>query len=402
MVECGWAGLKQRRVNRGVPTRSTVGSTIFMSNGISYARTQDGWIDIHCAPVRARLAAEGYAVTMIVPGGRPHTPLPPPARFLEPRLDAACALALITPAPRCSLPGYDDAQAILAAHGHAELLPGRGLIRAIRRHAQRLLPVFRRVLTDAEARAAFLVQYYSFHGMAFVLACNRLGIPVADLQHGVQGELHFAYGPWVLPTGGYELLPTHFWVWSEREAEVIDRWAHSDDGRAAVVGGNPFLQSVGENLYARVRGGGERGRRGASGRATCRPAWEERSRRAQRWRARRRSARNGDAHPSSAGRLALVDPASSGAERGSTVGGDRSPGAPRQRGIEVADSASLPVLLTHMDATVSEFSSVALDSVAFGVPSVVLHPYGVELFARRSNPGPSHRASGWTSRRWWS
>jgi hypothetical protein len=79
--------------------------------------------------------------------------------------------------------------------------------------------------------------------MAFNLACREIGIPSVDIQHGVQGDLHFAYGRWdKLPKAGYELLPTIFWVWSEVEAKAINNWNEKvKKWHRPFIGGNPWL-----------------------------------------------------------------------------------------------------------------------------------------------------------------
>src|SRR4030042_1101014 len=74
-------------------------------------------------------------------------------------------------------------------------------------------------------------------------ACRNLGIVSVDIQHGLQGDLHWAYGRWNnVPETGYEVLPNLFWVWSNLEAEAIKRWNSSvSEWHQPVVGGNLFL-----------------------------------------------------------------------------------------------------------------------------------------------------------------
>src|SRR5262249_31727054 len=87
--------------------------------------------------------------------------------------------------------------------------------------------------------------YYSLQNMALVAACRRLGIPSVDLQHGVQGAFHIAYGPWMqVPSQGWDLLPDRFWCWSEPEVNSIRSWAARAGGHhVPLVGGNPWLDS---------------------------------------------------------------------------------------------------------------------------------------------------------------
>ena len=84
---------------------------------------------------------------------------------------------------------------------------------------------FKRVLARVRPKLVFVTCWYATESMACILACNELGIPSIDIQHGIQ-EFHVAYARWNrVPNGGYELLPTYFWCWSEAEASVIRGWA---------------------------------------------------------------------------------------------------------------------------------------------------------------------------------
>lgn len=78
---------------------------------------------------------------------------------------------------------------------------------------------------------------------AFTLACRELGILSIELQHGVQTDLHLAYGSWTkLPPGGFSLRPHLFWCWDTLSAEPILRWARTVPGaHDVIVGGNPAL-----------------------------------------------------------------------------------------------------------------------------------------------------------------
>jgi hypothetical protein len=80
-------------------------------------------------------------------------------------------------------------------------------------------------------------------GYGLLLACKRKGVPSVDIQHGLQGAMHLAYGGWSkVPSHGYELLPTYFWCWSQDEANVVQKWSAATKGaHQPVVGGNLFL-----------------------------------------------------------------------------------------------------------------------------------------------------------------
>lgn len=77
---------------------------------------------------------------------------------------------------------------------------------------------YKKQLNPTHVKIALIVSYYSDRGMALIKACKDLGITTADIQHGVQGELHAAYCYWKnAPSKGYNTIPDAFLVWSERE-----------------------------------------------------------------------------------------------------------------------------------------------------------------------------------------
>lgn len=84
---------------------------------------------------------------------------------------------------------------------------------------------FFRILKKNEIVTAISTQYYGRSGMALNLACRRLNITSADIQHGVEHDLHWAYGRWnKIPEAGYSLLPEIFICWSNAEKKVIQQW----------------------------------------------------------------------------------------------------------------------------------------------------------------------------------
>lgn len=100
---------------------------------------------------------------------------------------------------------------------------------------------FKMVFGKTNPKVGFVINYYGEDGLSFNLACYEFGIPSIDIQHGVQGDYHIAYGNWGrLPVGGYRLLPTYFWCWSEEERKSIEKWSSSF--HQPIVLGNLWLE----------------------------------------------------------------------------------------------------------------------------------------------------------------
>lgn len=100
----------------------------------------------------------------------------------------------------------------------------------------------RRILRATRPQAVLLVCWYAVENMAVLHECSRMGIRTVDLQHGVQGNAHLAYGPWAsLPSAGYSLMPDAFWCWDDSSAASIRAWAGA--GRiGAWAMGDPWLE----------------------------------------------------------------------------------------------------------------------------------------------------------------
>lgn len=98
-------------------------------------------------------------------------------------------------------------------------------------------------LTMLEPSLVLIVSFYSDRAMALIYACNKMNITTADIQHGVQGDLHAAYSSWQsIPAKGYNTLPNHFLVWSEDEKESIMKWAENCPAHTAKIIGNLFQE----------------------------------------------------------------------------------------------------------------------------------------------------------------
>lgn len=104
-------------------------------------------------------------------------------------------------------------------------------------------PYFLKLLHSADCKVCVMSGYYSSTMFALINACRAVGVKTVEIQHGVQGEAHLAYRSWhKLPDDDTCIMPDYFWTWTAREKEVIDGWTDSASGRRkAFVGGNPCL-----------------------------------------------------------------------------------------------------------------------------------------------------------------
>jgi len=118
-----------------------------------------------------------------------------------------------------------------------------------------LINFFARLLQRVRPKVVFLVYYYGLVEMALVSACAEQQICSVDIQHGVQGEFHPAYGRWGrIPPTGFDALPSIFWCWSKEEATAIAHWSDATAGaHTPYIGGNLFLQMFRDSQSAVVQ-----------------------------------------------------------------------------------------------------------------------------------------------------
>ena len=230
---------------RGRDRASARRDLVFLSDGVSFAQLGGQWVERFCDPLIALAARRGLSSALWTPLHQYHQPRLTPSRFVQGRVDRANiwgALRARISAPDAVLPGNSAVIGWLSRQDFSthSLQPAKVISDACR--VRTVADQFKRMLERARPRLAFLVSFYSVEGMAFVLACRECGVPVVDIQHGVQGDLHPAYAAWNKPQQDrHALLPDRFWVWSDWERSIIERWSIRT-GHAAVVGGNPWME----------------------------------------------------------------------------------------------------------------------------------------------------------------
>ncbi len=99
--------------------------------------------------------------------------------------------------------------------------------------------IFEKWMATAGTKLLISVCWYDPEVLPATLAARRLGVVSADLQHGVQGNTHFAYSGWVkAPHGGYEVMPDVFLSWGNESAvrTLADNPAISTQSTTLVAG----------------------------------------------------------------------------------------------------------------------------------------------------------------------
>jgi len=219
---------------------------VFLSDGISFLYLLDSWYERFCDPLISELQVHRIPSFLMTPSREYFTPRRTSSMFIQPALDRIRAkswLFLNKDFKEERLEGFQEVVDFIDSKELGISLPHLQRIRNEFILVAKYAKFFEKVLRKIKPRSAFVVSYYNVGGMAFNLACRNLGIVSIDIQHGLQGDLHWAYGRWSnIPEKGYELLPKFFWVWSEFEAEAIRRWSSRlSPWHQPIVGRNHFL-----------------------------------------------------------------------------------------------------------------------------------------------------------------
>ncbi len=224
-------------------------ATFLSCSSHRYVKSEQGYYNIFCNPFIEYFSKRNLPSLQLerLNDKRYRLPRDGKSLFIQLSLDCQKVKAL-TAAKfgrfRSNLPYYDKFVATLQEIGFRhEFLSINNLIfhyALVRNTAD----YFKGILAESRPVLGFVVCYYNDVGsMAYMLACRELGITSVDIQHGLQGDNHVAYGRWgKLPKTGYELLPKVFWCWGNSEANAILKWAAAyKEYHRPVVGGNIWL-----------------------------------------------------------------------------------------------------------------------------------------------------------------
>lgn len=141
---------------------------------------------------------------------------------------------------------------LLTQAGLAQFIPDEASLRFRIATVRQFAEMFKKIFNKYQPAFAFGSNYYGFREMGMNVACKESGVIAVDIQHGVQGAMHVAYGQWLkLPLTGYEVLPKIFWNWSEEEKKIIDEWSrNTNKAHYSIVGGNPLLEQFADERNA--------------------------------------------------------------------------------------------------------------------------------------------------------
>lgn len=220
---------------------------VFMSDGFARTFIKNAWYSNYYDPLISYFKQNNMGYLHLEFKHNYLIPRYSQSIFIQPYFDYLTIKNMLF--PRCryfkkeTLPQFEDLTVFLKSKNLNISIPS---LDQIGDRVSRILMIssyYERLFEKVKPKIGFFVSYYNDYGMAFNLACRRRGIPSVDIQHGFQGELNPAYGRWdKIPTSGYELLPSIFMVWGKREETAILDWCKDVySWHRPIVGGNLWL-----------------------------------------------------------------------------------------------------------------------------------------------------------------
>ena len=102
---------------------------------------------------------------------------------------------------------------------------------------------FTKVFEKTKPEKIIFLSYYGYDDLAAaILAANDLGIKTIDFQHGPQTNVHMAYSSWTkLPDTFYNTMPLEYWTWDKESKKNIEEWTQKSEYLNVKIFGHPYL-----------------------------------------------------------------------------------------------------------------------------------------------------------------
>ena len=232
------------RLNNNVLQNADV---LYLSDGISYTQLNDNWYHKFYDPLASYFNNLNISSIRFDLGYSFLTPRFSKSIFIQTKVDNVIIKSILknrlfgNSITNVHLNRYNDFCNDQFVIDNFLYIPSQELLKRRVHKIIELKNFFKKYINCIKPKIAFLTTHYSDDHIAYTLACKDLNIPVIDIQHGVQGDLHLAYGSWIkVPINSYITFPNYFWVWTDSEKIAIENWSKDIKNISVIVGGNLF------------------------------------------------------------------------------------------------------------------------------------------------------------------
>jgi hypothetical protein len=356
--------------------------------------SKNGWFDIYCDPfidlfTRHKIDS---AVLEYSPDFNYKIPRFNKSIFIQPKLTFLSYLnGLTSKKIQISSKNMDDLKLFfdyLISRKMEAYIPDLFFVRLRTGYIRKLANYLKRIFVKMKPSMVLGSNYYGCVEMAASFACRELGITSVDIQHGIQGDFHAAYGRWnKVPGEGYELLPDLFWNWSNEDKKTISKWnTDVKIHHQSIVGGNLLLDffskkdndiikeydSKIQNIIKDIKKKIHILISLQTGRGFLelyRDALKESPQHFFWW--------------------IRFHPLMTNAERKKAFDIIKTIKTIKKKNVNIEEASNLPLylILRKMDIHVTENSTIVREAEQFGVPSVITHPSGRSFFQKQIRSG---------------
>lgn len=216
--------LGKSEFNRAIHLLKKPSDVLFISTSKFWEPLNGQLVDRYSYPFTKFLAELNYKCSI----AHIRSPIKPPANSYVQEIPLARAMHWASAkwwlSTKPQLPGRThDLMKHLEGH-NIELKPIEDMVQSTLFYSN----FFLEILQNATVHSIFYVCFYAPHNLGLAISAKKLGIRTIDIQHGVQGRFSVPYSYWNIPKNGLEVLPDYFWCWSNSEVDHISSWPGND------------------------------------------------------------------------------------------------------------------------------------------------------------------------------
>ena len=101
---------------------------------------------------------------------------------------------------------------------------------------------YSRTFSTSRPKLLIVVNYYSLMHQSAIYAAKERGIPVLEIQHGVQGNKHYAYAKWQeFNHLSDKFFPSVYWNWNLQDTDFLNSYLKKSNNVFARTFGHPFI-----------------------------------------------------------------------------------------------------------------------------------------------------------------
>jgi hypothetical protein len=149
--------------------------------------------------------------------------------------------------------GYYELKKFLEKNNLLHIIPDEFYLIELTEEIIAFRSCFDMLIDKISPKVIFLDEFYHKGALGAILSSKEKGVVCVDLQHGLAGRYTPMYGQWekkhLKKTGVF--LPDIFWVWDQKHYHELQEWCSLSNRNQVVLAGNPFIGQL-KKLYNNI------------------------------------------------------------------------------------------------------------------------------------------------------